>query len=449
MNSSGQKVDASKDPGDGTSIDHFSIWGWCLLLVMAASLFVPGHAFAAVKEYYYIQVASLRVEKSAVQLAQRLRNNGYPTVARGDQVFDLGYWYFVYVGPFFSSQEAHLKIKELRSRGLVKSCALHEKRHVITSNVGKPADVLEKRVESVGEIIPPEAAKAPAVERPVTVSPPQEKRPKVKQQARAAAPPEKRRVAEPPPPAKPKAAPSKAQEGLRMGHGRNVGGRSLVLGWQHTYREVQTQVTKRQSITSAGTTEVSLSDEEKGDCSTSMHMDMLQIRFGFTDWLEAFGKCGVNYKELDKMGFAGGGGLRLNLFEVQRGGLRGFYGALQGEYLAGKLEYGYASVAGNRFNKKADWQQFTGKCELGVVRSRMVAYVGGVYFHNREDTERTQLENLPPPLTSVVLKDELEEKNSFGACGGVTVYITPGLLINLEGELITQDSISGTLEYRF
>ena len=142
-----------------------------------------------------------------------------------------------------------------------------------------------------------------------------------------------------------------------------------------------------------------------------------------------------------------GGGLRLNLFQVKGGRFRGFYGALQGEYLGGGLEYEYSS-SGSKVKKEADWQEFVAKGELGVARSRFATYIGGAYFHYREDTERRLLENLPPSLTSYVLKDDLEEK-SFGVFGGIDINLTSAVLVNIEGQVVSQKSILGTLEYHF
>jgi hypothetical protein len=59
------------------------------------------------------------------------------------------------------------------------------------------------------------------------------------------------------------------------------------------------------------------------------------------------------------------------------------------------------------------------------------------------------LENIPAPLTSVKFEDELEEENNFGAYGGLSLFLTPGLLVNLEGQVNTQSSITGAIEYRF
>ena len=87
--------------------------------------------------------------------------------------------------------------------------------------------------------------------------------------------------------------------------------------------------------------------------------------------------------------------------------------------------------------------------ELGLVRSRYTSYIGGVYYIYREDTERRLLENLPSSLTSYIFQDEFEEENNCGVFGGVEIKFTPGVFVNLEGQLHTQKSIFGTIKYHF
>ena len=139
----------------------------------------------------------------------------------------------------------------------------------------------------------------------------------------------------------------------------------------------------------------------------------------------------------------------MNLFEAKSGRLKGLYFALQGEYLKGKLESDYQSVQSNKFSKKADWWNFTAKGEVGYTINRFAVYAGATYLVYREDTDRKQKENLPVGLTSVKFKDDLDEEHNFGAYGGLNVYLTPGLLLNVEGQVITQNSITAALEYRF
>jgi len=47
------------------------------------------------------------------------------------------------------------------------------------------------------------------------------------------------------------------------------------------------------------------------------------------------------------------------------------------------------------------------------------------------------------------IDDEIEEENSFGAYGGIAINLTPSFIANLEGEILTQKSISLALEYLF
>jgi hypothetical protein len=87
--------------------------------------------------------------------------------------------------------------------------------------------------------------------------------------------------------------------------------------------------------------------------------------------------------------------------------------------------------------------------ELGIARSRFAAYLGGAYFLHREETERRQLEDLSPSVVSLVFKDDLEEENSYGVYGGLTVNLSSAILVNIEGQIVNQESVFGALEYHF
>ena len=220
----------------------------------------------------------------------------------------------------------------------------------------------------------------------------------------------------------------------------------------HTYREVKTELTDRTLITTNGVTtrqKVPISSGEKNDFDTEMNLTMLRLGFGITDFLEIFGDLGACYHDFEDFKLAYGGGVRLNLYEAKSGRLKGFYFALQGEYLRGKLESDYQSVQGNKFSKESDWWNVTAKAEIGYTINRFAVYAGATYFRYDEDTDRKQQENLPVGLTSVKFEDDLKEDNKFGAYGGLNVYLTPGLILNFEGQVITQNSITAALEYRF
>jgi hypothetical protein len=258
-------------------------------------------------------------------------------------------------------------------------------------------------------------------------------------------------TAKPSPKISAKSSPKKTIELSKHGDGRNIGRRNVALGLRHTYRKVESEFTQRKRITSDGTTiiieNVSVSNGETEDF-TLMHMDSVLVRFGLTDYLEVFAEIGETYRELSELGFAYGGGLRLNLFEVKEGWLRGLYCGLQGEYLSGAVAYQYSSSIGEKWKKEADWEEFVVKQELGVARSRFAAYLGGTYLHYREDTERNLLDNLPSSLTSYMFQDKLEE-GIIGAYGGVVIHLNPAFLLNIEAQVYSQKSFFGTFQYHF
>lgn len=410
---------------------------WLVLCIIFFVLCYPDCVTSAEKYYYYLHVSSFRLEKSASQDAARLEDKGYDATIRREKVADLGYWYRVYVGPFSSLKEANLKKKELQRRKLVEYVAVQKKEELIERELPKkpeppaPPPVPKKPAEL--PIMPEEIVEV--WEPPVPIPSVEEREVVKKPPAEIAVKPPREKIEFP-----------------WKGAGRNMPRGHISLGLRHTYQETETELTRRTRITSDGTTttseDVPLSESEKQGFYTKMHMDSLGVRFGLTKYLEVFAEIAGTYRELSDFGLAYGGGLRFNLFEVKQGELRGFYGALQGEYLGGEVKYDYASSDGNQWEKEADWEEFSAKGEIGLTRSRFAGYVGAVYFRYREDTERQLLYNLPPSLTSFVFQDELEQE-SVGVYGGVVIRLTPAFLVDIEGQAGSQQSISGALEYHF
>ena len=426
------------------------IWQWItIILTTTFCLFFIPHLAQAKNNYYYIHVSSFKAKSNAVNVAEDLQKKGYSAVVRGEEVPKLGYWYRIYLGPFSTYKEAKITSDDLKKRGIAKYTAIYRKDSLIREDMAKAPRIEQK----TAPLLPPaRKTEPPVTKKPVAVQP---QKPTVATAPKAPPP-----VSPAPPPAKPpvkiKAEP-REEEPLwqRRGNGRNVTGGKFSLGWQHTYREVHTKVTERTEITTNGGTtkaDVSVSGNEKYRFDTEMNLDMLRLSFGITDFLEIFAEAGACYDDLndiDNINLAYGGGARLNLFQVKNGSMRGFYSALRAEYRKGKLEADYQSSGGNKFSKDADWWEFAGKAEVGLARDRFALYFGATYFIYREDTDREQLENIPAPYTSVEYKDDLEEENSFGAYGGLSLHLTQGLLINLEGQVLTQNSIAAMVEYRF
>ena len=440
----------------------FRIHLWTILSMMFLVFCDPNLVSGAEKYYYYLHISSFRLKIRAVQDIARLQNKGYNAITRYEQVANRGYWYRVYVGPFSSRREAKLKGLELRKKGLTDYTAIQKKQFLIQSDLKEKPKVVEKRIKTTPEILvskvsPPQEEAVPIVKAPVETPPPEEK-PSVREQPPAQITPAEERLAVEKTPPTPLAEPTlvstkPSKKIMKKGHGRNVPQGNFAIGVKHTYLDVQTELIKRKCITSDGTTttteDISIESDKKDDFPTYMHLDTLLIRFGLTDYLEIFADLGAAYNEPSDLGFAYGGGVRLNLFELQGGRFKGLYSALQGQYLGGELEYEYTQAGGVKFKKEADWQEFTATVELGIARSRFAAYLGGAYFLHREETERRQLEDLSPSVVSLVFKDDLEEENSYGVYGGLTVNLSSAILVNIEGQIVNQERVFGALEYHF
>ncbi|MBW1644104.1 MAG: SPOR domain-containing protein, partial [Deltaproteobacteria bacterium] len=334
---------------------------------------------------------------------EKLQKHGYQVVAKYKKIGDQGHWYIVYVGPISSKKDVNLTIKSLRKKKLAKYIAVHQKRALISSDLKTGKRAVDEK-----------AAKAKKSSAPVTST--------------------------------------KMTELPQRGVGRNMAQGNFALGYGHLYREVATELTERKRITSDGISTtvqvVPISDSEKNDFPTSMHMDSLYIRYGLTNYLEIFLEAGGSYKELSTISFVYGGGFQLSLFEVERGVFKGFYSSLSGAYLSGDVEYEFDSSAGNKWNKESEFNELSVRGEIGFLRPRFAVYLGGVFLKYDETTRREQLTGLGS-YTSFIYEDELENENSFGGFAGVEIYLTPSFLAKLEGQVVSQKSIFATVEYHF
>ena len=407
---------------------------WMVLCSLVFVLGYPEFLTGAEKYYYYLHVSSFRSITNANKDAERLHRKGYDTVVSYERVADKGFWYRVYIGPFTTLQEAKLKRSELRRKKLVDYAAIRKRKTLIRRELPKKPEVPERKEEVAREEpvkkIPPPAPKVPAEVPAIREKPVEEKKPEVP------TPPEKV--------IKPVKPPKKGREFRWEGAGRNLPQGRISVGYRHSYRDIETELEKRKQITSGGTTDVSLSSADREGFHTSFHMDDLRFRVGLARSLEVFADVSGAYKEFSDFGLAYGGGLRVNLFEVTRGALTGLYGAVQGEYMAGKLDYEYTSPDSSKWKKDTDWKELSAKGEMGLVRSRIVGYAGVLYLNYQEDAER----KLMPTSTSFSFQDELEQKG-FGIYGGLDIRLSSTFFLSIEGQAISQESIIGALEYHF
>jgi hypothetical protein len=415
----------------------------CLTLWIISLVFCDPSSVSGAETYYYLHVSSYRLKTEAEKDTARLQKKDYKALVKHEHVTKRGYWYRVYIGPFHSFQEAKLKKEELRKKKLVEYVVIRKKQSLILSDLRKTPPIEKKSERIVVTKAAPEISARQDIAPPVPI-------PTVK---------ELNIVMQPLPfaPAKQSAkitAKSSFQKTIEVskhGDGKNIGRRNVALGLRHTSRQVESEFTQRTRITSDGATisiaNVSVSSGETVDV-TYMHMGSVLVRFGLTDYLEVFAEIGEPYQELSELGFAYGGGLRLNLIEVKGGWPRGLYCGLQGEYLSGVVEYQYSSSVGVKWKKEADWEEFLAKLELGVVRPQFSAYLGGTYLFYREYSERHLLDNLPPSLVSYMFQDDLEA-GIYGAYGGVAIHLTPAFLLNIEGQVYSQKSLFGSFQYLF
>jgi len=235
--------------------------------------------------------------------------------------------------------------------------------------------------------------------------------------------------------------------------GRNILGGTFSVAFNHTWSKIQTNLIHRTRVLSDGETTVNESvspdTTEKDDISTYMESDTIQFRYGLWDFMEVRAEAGVAYADFSNTNFSYGAGLRFKLLDRSYNDRFNFYGALQGDYLAGTLEDEYVSDAGDPWQKETDWQMFNTGLEFGVVFPLVTIYAGGTYFIYYEDTIRSLMGELPSPLTSFTYEDEIIEENRLGVFGGIMLHITPKFFLNLETHFINHDSVTLAIEYQF
>jgi hypothetical protein len=432
----------------------------CFVFTISILLSVQTPVYCAAEYYYYVQVASSRVEKNATRYAQKLRFLDINTVVRCEKVADMGYWNRVYTGPFPSKREAKLKGLEFREKGLFSGPTIvHKKRSMICSNLKERHELIKKTEILSGErllakAVFPQDTPGLAKEKLTGVSSAEDKIPAAKPTSIQNSVKEKGSTTKEDSPDQLTGLGGSADKNrAKKGRGRNAGQGTLVVGIKHIYLDLSTQLTKRTSVSSDGVTitkeKVTLGNVKKDDFPTSMHIDTFRLRYGLTDYLEFFADAGFAYDELPDSKFVYGLGARMNLFERTVAGFGEFYGALQGEYMAGSLEDEYNSRAGYRWKKETDWQMISTGVELGVTRSRFTLYVGGSCLIYREDTDRILKDNPPLPMISLKYRDDLEEEKRFGAYAGIEVQLSPVLYLNIQGQVLNEESIFGALEYYY
>jgi len=374
---------------------YFSRHFLSTLIVISFIFLCPDITLSATKYYFYLQAGSFRIKKDAIKFIEKIEKHEYKVVTKHQKIADQGYWYIVYIGPLSSKKEVDLTVRSLRKKKLAKYIAVHQKKSLISSNLMKKEQVVDE--------------KAIEAEKPSA-----------------------------------QVSDTKMTKLTERGIGRNMAAKKFAIGYRHLYREVGTEVTKRKQITSTGSSTVVISDSEKDDFPTSMHIDSLYARYGLTNYLEVFLEAGVGYKESSTTSFVYGGGLQLSLFEVKSGALKGLYSSLSGAYLSGDVEYEYRSAAGNKWNKEAEFDELSVKGELGIIRSRFAVYFGAVFLDYNETTKRDKLTG-----TSLVYEDELENENNYGGYAGVDIYLTPSAQIKIAGQVIQKENVFIAFEYQF
>ncbi len=386
---------------------------------------------------YYLHISSYRAEEGALKDAKAYRAEGYEIVTHKETVSGKGEWFRNFIGPFDSFNQANTTRNNLLKNGIVAYAKVYQRRfgHADRSQVPKVSSAKEitasssdnKDLPTVSEKIQSSSHIATAIQ--------EEENSQLLSKSSA------------------ESVVSGNNEDSPHFYGRNLPKGKLGLDFRHAYRRIPTTVTDRKMTTSNGiittTSNVPLNTLAVNDFPTTMHADLVRVRWGLFDTLEIFAETGAAYKQLSSLRPAYGGGFRLNIFQQHTLPLSGLFASFEGSYLGGKLDLEYTSNSNDKWHKTSSWDEFDTRLELGWGYETYCFYTGISALYYREDTRRELLDNLPSGYTGLNYQDELKQENSFGIFGGGLMMLSPDLSIKLEGQLYDQYAINCALEYLF
>lgn len=401
------------------------------ILTLSIFFVLSPFVYCETGNYYYYHVASFRNEQRAMDCARILNRAGAEVVYQNEDVTELGRWYRVYVGPFKIRADAESTINKLKKKGLINIAFIKKNSALINANFidgshkfeassqfmattnhsGQPSETAfsNDKNSSILSAANTQTAKTDELDSSAPISH------------------RDRRI-----------GPSKGK---------------ISFSLKHTYRKIDTELTDRKFITDNGATittqKIPTDNSTKHDFPTEMHMDSLEIGYGFTDRLEIFANIGAAYDTLSSAGFLYGGGARINLFRWEDKKSNDYYSNLEVGYMGGQFKQKYRSTSGILWQKNPDWQELTASIEIGIVRPSAVFYGGGTFFYYREDTSRFLLDNFPTGIISARHEDELEQKNSLGAYAGIEYLLNECISLNLEGQVGYQKGLSLSVKYFF
>jgi|GEM_PF-6102976 len=333
----------------------------CVLLICAA----PPRSTASNGNYYYLQIGTFSVEGNAKKLVHQVYAHTPRVVLRGAESASLGWVYTVYVGPFTTWAEADAVRIPIRKQGI-----LIEDAFVVASSepfAGSLPVEAKKPEPPEAETPPPppapESAVSPMVEPTPTDDAPD---PEPGREESSVTPPAPVAETEP----TPETDPQEIQTTPERRHdrtGRNLGKGVFSLAYSHTYGEYQTEIDSRQSRTNGTITDIPVGTLQGSDFDTTMHRDLLRVRYGVLDRFDLFAEGGMAYDESATPRPVFGGGGRFEFFNefVNRPG--GIFLAVQGDFLVGSLETEFTAAQGGKWQKNQTGTRPTGDWRWGFV----------------------------------------------------------------------------------
>ncbi len=423
-----------------------NLYGTVILIFLILAL--PLDVSAATESCHFIQIGSFSKDQNAAKLVDKYADFDENAVVREVHHSRYGYLYQVFVGPFDSWKEADSHKLVLRKKGIFLEDAFILKFSdpvLCGSFEHKSAPLPYHQNNSQDQ----KQAKSASVQKEVREAQPAEV--KESQQAEVT----QTNV-------KPQSAPEELPVEqtfagpavkLEKAAGRNVKSSHLAIALHHTSGEYKTNLEQRFLTISDGTSiatgEIDTNTLINTEFYTQMHRTTLRLLYGMTDTLEIFADLGAAYNQTSTLNLTYGGGANWNIFQIDGKHKNRYYGTLTGEAAFGSIEYEFDDDNANRWNKEADWQEFSARFEIGSAWKKFTIYAGGAYTYYSEDANLYLMNNLPATIIYYKYEDDYSADSNLGAFGGLDYHFTEQVKLNLEGQAGNPKELTGTLQYEF
>lgn len=228
---------------------------------------------------------------------------------------------------------------------------------------------------------------------------------------------------------------------------------TVSVSYRYSYVEIPTRIIKRHIRFNSNSgnvrDEIELTDSEKDEFHTSMHLNTLRFCYSATDSLELFIDLGAGCSSFSRQDLVSGGGVKLNLINYSKGTMKRLYLDVEALYHQGGLRDSYLSESDEPSEQDIEWRLSVLEMEIGIVKKTFSFYAGAQFFDYNENTTRKLAGGADLSLRPFIYEDELEADGCIGIFGGWSYSICPSLSLFIEGGAVDQKRLLISLDYCF